>query len=771
MGTPLLLRIFLVLWWLIGFVNIVVLGSQRSAGHTICDVQGCNCTVKVKPWKIAVCNLSDSQIVKLGTDGIDEKLMEISIDGGQLIEFQTKSFNSLEAMNTVLISNANKIVMDSKSFYNLSSSSLNVIIKNCDQLLIKTGAFDNMQGFVSADIIGINYVQIERSAFFKLYQTIFQNIPHLVIAERAFEFKGYGNPKHQGPPTGVTFDNVSIPKIQKEVFVSPLADINFKNSRIERIESKAFYAVKFPAICIINTTINRIESGAFDERTLTELLKISRSRINTLESGAITSGIKQLEISHSTLDIIETKSIEATVAEVRLIDNQINSFQRQGFGFNYWNTIEIENNIIDKLYVNFIDIDTKNYDSQMNRKFVFKSNEINQIQQNTFNFMPDLKGNLVFDDNLFTQLCNCSLVSWFEKLFNSTYIDDFINSSYCTIDRELSKCFNISDEVLKMPQFLQKACQNNVECLPQDDAYKSNEVWLDNEDIIAKSRRTWLILIVGTAILLLLGLLATFVVLLIRGSRWLKRKGYFRNIHYRHEEPSNDEENTIVTVDMDNEKLEIPEELTQEFLEILKKRLENPDTQQEATEMIERLYEMFIIDDNYGNNHNLAEEDPHLYEELGNLNRQIPPPPYKEESPPPLPAACAGNAGYSGGLYGGSIAEGMDGARDILKIMENKLNFQTTGDGDNIDLREIKPQLNGDYSEPSDAAEHLYSELKNKCDKSDRANTSEYASNNMALRPLPDKPAKSEKQARDLFFSSMLTPIPGPSSSSTPFMQ
>ncbi|KAJ8937063.1 hypothetical protein NQ314_012057 [Rhamnusium bicolor] len=93
-------------------------------------------------------------------------------------------------------------------------------------------------------------------------------------------------------------------------------------------------------------------------------------------------------------------------------------------------------------------------------------------------------------------------------------------------------------------------------------------------------------------------------------------------MQYNNNDNSNDE-NTIVTVD-ENEKLEVPEELTIEFLQVLSKRLDDPTTHQEASEMIERLYEMFIIEDSYENN-NRQDEEAHLYEELGNLNLQIPP--------------------------------------------------------------------------------------------------------------------------------------------------
>lgn len=68
----------------------------------------------------------------------------MSINGGNIIEFSTKTFNSLPGLSLLHINGTKKIVIDRKSFYNLTYSSLLIEIKNCDQLIIKTGAFDNM---------------------------------------------------------------------------------------------------------------------------------------------------------------------------------------------------------------------------------------------------------------------------------------------------------------------------------------------------------------------------------------------------------------------------------------------------------------------------------------------------------------------------------------------------------------------------------------------------------------------------------------------------
>lgn len=126
------------------------------------------------------------------------------------------------------------------------------------------------------------------------------------------------------------------------------------------------------------------------------------------------------------------------------------------------------------------------------------------------------------------------------------------------------------------------------------------------------------------------------------------------------------------------------------------------------------------------------EEEAHLYEELGNLNLQIPPPPYEEQAPITVHSSQSSGATQN------------TGPRGILKIMEEK--FNTNGQVDtqknlsdlsNSSTSSTKPILTGDYSEPIDRDVHLYSELKQK-DESKKDSVKSNGS--MALRPLPDKP-------------------------------
>lgn len=345
----------------------------------------------------------------------------------------------------------------------------------------------------------------------------------------------------------------------------------------------------------------------------------------------------------------------------------------------------MNNNIIKHIFNKFI-IPSKEAENEL---FSFKSNEIYSIEEGAFLPISMLDPKiLTYDDNFFNVTCDCSIDLWLANVSNSTPMKKLMkDTSFCTVSTLVSKCFSLPIGIMNIQNFTQQACKNFTICEPYEGKTRvvdtTSRIFLEEHD---SSKQSWIILVITIVGLLITAIIATFVILLVRGSRWLKEKGYFRNTHYNSNDLSIEEEGTVVTVD-ENEKLEMPEELTIEFLQILAHRLDNPSTHQEASEMIENLYEMFVVDEGYENN-NRQEEEAHLYEELGNLNLHTPPPPYEEEKDA--------------------------GARNILRLMEEKVTQQTEANVNGT------PALIGEYSEPTDAAVHLYSELKNKSDKSDK---------------------------------------------------
>lgn len=317
-------------------------------------------------------------------------------------------------------------------------------------------------------------------------------------------------------------------------------------------------------------------------------------------------------------------------------------------------------------------------------RFTFKGNEFHNINTGGLNFLTRIPEDVLYiSDNLFSVPCSCSIIT---DLAGTTQGDErtkvLMHTSFCKLNEFLSKCFSLQEGNINVQNFTDKICPNITKC--ETHIKKTIIVNTTLNPFVEDSdshNKSWLIFILSLVGFLLIAIIASFIIFLLRDSKILKDKCFFRSVHYNSNEFAIEEEATVVTAD-ENEKLQFPEELTLEFLQILSKRLDDPVTHQEASEMIERLYEMFIVDDSYENNN--REEEAHLYEELGNLSLQIPPPPYEEHKE--------------------------QNSRSILKLMEEKINLNSDEQVPN----DTRPTLMIDYSEPSDAAVHLYSEIRNK---------------------------------------------------------
>lgn len=82
------------------------------------------------------------QVVNFDISVIPKETFELYIYGGQEINFASKTFDALTALNLIQINGTRKVVMEKKSFYHINPSSLLIQIQSCDELIIKTGAFE-----------------------------------------------------------------------------------------------------------------------------------------------------------------------------------------------------------------------------------------------------------------------------------------------------------------------------------------------------------------------------------------------------------------------------------------------------------------------------------------------------------------------------------------------------------------------------------------------------------------------------------------------------
>lgn len=122
----------------------------------------------------------------------------------------------------------------------------------------------------------------------------------------------------------------------------------------------------------------------------------------------------------------------------------------------------------------------------------------------------------------------CELADWINLLTNSTSCTDLIlETSFCPVDETLSRCFSLPVGVINMQNFTEKTCTNNTVCEPYNGETRTinttGKFFIDHDH--GNEKQTWLIFIIVLIGFFIVALISTFVALLIRGSRWLKRKG------------------------------------------------------------------------------------------------------------------------------------------------------------------------------------------------------------------------------------------------------
>lgn len=417
---------------------------------------------------------------------------------------------------------------------------------------------------------------------------------------------------------------------------------------------------------------------------------------------------------------IHSGAINSTIARTIFTNNDIGTFHSKGFTIPGWSQIYIENNKFDDVNKKMLDIPYKPSSCQDPCEITFTNNEIGNMQPGALDFIsiipPNVKSN--FENNNFQHACHCGIDGWLEEILG-TKCPNFVKNNYCIVDSLISGCYDIQEGPVIMKNFTDTVCVTEKDVL-QCKTYSVDANVVNNEFTIEENNSQLIFGVVIGAVLLI-AVIGTVLILIIHGGMWLKRKGYcvrFNNFHqYRVEEESTEVEDIMVTMEK-NQENHMPEELSQELLQALREKLEDPTTYNEAREMIERLYDHFIIEDSYTNN-NRQEEETHLYEELGNLSQ--PNPVQEKTSTRPF---------------------------SFLRLIEERFNLLPTENPTNRDV------LVGEYSEPTDAEVHLYSELpQNKEGKQNEINegltqlgdpgSSTQRSNGsgrMAYRPLPDKP-------------------------------
>lgn len=692
---------------------------QRRDNYKLCEVRGCNCTAQTA-WLIINCTFDSDQNVDVYKNSIPPNTMELNIVGGKLLTIHELSFRELSGFGLLSIDGTKMVVLKEQAFDNIRSESvLDVRVNGCNYLLLEARAFKNMLTSIRCEISRCEEVEIRNGVFGRLQEIKLTHVKGLNLAEGAFLFENQTERGRHGIVTNISFHNVTIPNLPRRAFVSALSSIEITNCHVERISSEAFAANEISAISIANSYVGKLSSGAFSQRTLIKFFLLRNCSVDSLESQAIMAAISNITVEFSSIKQINTGAINCSVtANIIVSNNKLTTLSPHSLVFRDWNTVMMESNIIQHLQAAFLSVP---FNDDIVR-FSFSGNEIHDVEPHAFDSIPELQHRVVhfrFDDNSFHEDCRCHMDEWMSTLMGGkTDVEAALKSSYCKVNHVIATCFKIQEDLISMANFTTLVCgpEQNISCEPYQGVTKtiSNSTFIQEEKDPHKV--TYILLIVGLVVLALSG---TIIIIIIRGGLWLRNKGYCVRFKYQGDDTQHEDEGAMVEEDT---RIDYPE-LTNELLLELREQLKNPETHDKARDLIEILYERFVIEESYTNN-NRQDEEAHLYEELGNMPNRAPQRP--------------------------ALAPTLD-TDDFLKVMEEKIKLPLI----DADYQPCQPPVvQQQYSEPADAAVHVYSELKN---KSEADNTNTLASNGtnrsgkMALRPLPDKPGEAGPSNRSKY--------------------
>lgn len=443
------------------------------------------------------------------------------------------------------------------------------------------------------------------------------------------------------------------------------------------------------------------------------------------------------------LGVISEAAFNTFAAGVSLSENIFNRVRSRGFTLKETTMLTVEHNRFNILEDSAFVLPEGEISGQM-INLTFRGNSLgNTIGKGILDFSRKQIG-LNLNNNSFDYQCQCEghTKTWMREKVNGSdsIVDLFYNTSSCQIDLRLSHCFGIPTGSYMMDNFTALACDEGGEYFCAEVVLSDNAVpdppgvTADYNDSVDRERTV-------------LGLLLVFVssgvvlMLFLSGFMWLRRHGYCTKARLlllpsadsvfdilsravvgsnttaaptgaslghdyaelQAQRPGEDSAEEDVPLE-DKATQTLPEELTQELLQSLREKLDDPDNYGEARDMIEHLYDLIKVEESCNQNSDFTSLDL--------------------EDPPP---------GVGENLY--DVIQPKVRPRRTPGEKKSLVSVGTRAPSPDkllpLSLSRRKPAVLCDYAEPKDRTLHVYQELPT--DSKDLPTV-------MVNRPLPSKP-------------------------------
>ncbi|KDR21727.1 uncharacterized protein LOC110827728 isoform X2 [Zootermopsis nevadensis] len=659
------------------------------------------------------------------------------------------TFSQVWALQRVRLSDVERLVVRRHAFLNLSAPHTLLEVVDCGSAVVETHAFRAVRGPLTAVISRCAHVIVQNSAFSWILAITVKDVPRLELFKQAFSFETPTTVGRHGPAAMVLLQNVIMAELPQSAFPSSAAEVRLVDAEVRTVRRDAFCANTLFSVVFQNTSLHRVEAGAFSDRTLIQYLEMSGVRIRVLASHAVQAAITNLTIQHSRVSEVLEGAMNITVAKATFNNNVFEKILSRGFVLKYWNRIVMTDNTFQWLEADAMDMPFESLPGVSTYEFSFAGNEVDQFNPGALRFaVKAIEGGAGIrtrlTDNRFTQICHCNLISWVKKMVTSEKeaLDEIFNTSSCTVDSVLARCFNVPQGFVNMRNYTELVCGSREVIVCEEMSKGESAVSVvrsssaDSSEVDHEKKVLGLIFIVVVC--------AMIIIVTITGILWLRRNGYclqariillptttscltmfstfFQGIGTRglvtarsisrlsmHEytelqqqqkqrqgllviaEDNVSEGQTEQVACEDRWTQTLPEELTQELLQSLREKLDDPENYSEARDMIEHLYDLIKVEESCNNNNMPStsrnaeyyddEDDDNLYDVI---QAPSPPPPRLRQNRSKKITTCSV----------GTRAPSPDKLLSYAQVRRNR-----------------QPAVVCEYVEPRDREQHLYAEL------------------------------------------------------------
>lgn len=351
----------------------------------------------------------------------------------------------------------------------------------------------------------------------------------------------------------------------------------------------------------------------------------------------------------------------STTVRIHLLNNVFLRVKEKGITLRSWTLAIIENNTFRDLDSEAINVPRPGDGAITNRRTLyFVGNILEGLRERSLRLDAAEDIEFVVKENIVIRPCHCDWREYLKTFIGSStsrFVDAMFSESYCTINSVIAQCFKYSENFMRAANFTEQVCNTSdtIVCLQRAETGEQSTtenpnivkaIGILNEQKEDRERK-----VIGAVVAVALG--GVLVMTLLSLCMWFNRKGKLRTeclissvgntllsalsrltisndlvrstsahsitrvpIHEYAEVgpqkllPGEADENIYECEDKATQTL--PEELTQELVQSLREKLNDPENYKEARNMIEHLYDLIKVEECCNNNV--------LNEEFGDIN-------------------------------------------------------------------------------------------------------------------------------------------------------